>query len=658
MFMLISKTVTPTNQSVSCKIMESHPRPTQERINELKKAALSGEIPQGEGSIQSAEERARQIIEERGLQEQLERSQAHGEALVEYAKRSQEADQARHQAAIEERKIKGDVRQLNDLADLEIFGSRGRTYRHPTTGQIIADKTHPYKGLLEKMREEPGELKHRPQPYRNAEAQKREIEAKKYEKDLLELIDKEGLELCQAKLVMDLRRKDSIEKPKLRKKLETDGGRVHNKDGQPITPAKKTSELYKKLDKERIKTVKNEGVFTLEEYYEAKKNGEINYYSQGDASVNDEGGTGSESSKNKTDEDVTTKKPETKPETREEWIQGIERLLASLKEKGLPGATSGVVMKPIKKSVGRVDVGQVVEIPEFLKVRDKSSGYSNLTRLAGHARSGIDIGWTIHARQKNAPKPAYFDEREEKADYKPWSEHIFITPNGKIYNSFIRASHLQKNEEGAEDKEGKKILNKIKWQDEKFILDEQNSTDITDFPINKLEIIYDYLKYRLKAEDSEKVKDKQQSKDEEVHEQKTEVLPVADNNPAAAKNEDDETTRRILLEEEAAHLSQAINEQHRITEEHLEEEKGLREELGKRDEEELLKRLKGSAVWKNQSHDTPVEVEGYWGTEGGRHYMKVKDSVNGIPLDELVFSEDRLKELKNIIEGKDEDGDE
>ncbi len=95
-----------------------------------------------------------------------------------------------------------EVAGLNEQAHVEIFGTDGRTegYLDPKTGEPLQK---PAKGILETMRENP--------VYGKTQAERDEA-ADTYESDVNSMLE-EGLELSQAKVVMDLRaqRKETIQ---------------------------------------------------------------------------------------------------------------------------------------------------------------------------------------------------------------------------------------------------------------------------------------------------------------------------------------------------------------------------------------------------------------------------------------------------------------
>ena len=90
-----------------------------------------------------------------------------------------------------------EVQELNDIAQIQIWGTNGKTagYINPVTREKL---TAPIEGIVPKLRNNP-----------NVSAEEKESRAKAYEDDIVTLVDGEDqMQLCQAKLVMDLRMLD------------------------------------------------------------------------------------------------------------------------------------------------------------------------------------------------------------------------------------------------------------------------------------------------------------------------------------------------------------------------------------------------------------------------------------------------------------------
>ena len=164
-----------------------------------------------------------------------------------------------------ESRLNNEVPALNDRAELEIYGSKGRTYRDPETGDLIADKDHLLTGKIDEIR---GDGKTRP---------KNNQEAKKYEDDLETLLG-DGYELCQAKLIMDLRGVDSMfNQAKADHVLRMTGKLVGQGSDQKIAQTRAEKYFDAKYshhkdipDNERLKLIKEKGIFTPSDYMKVR----------------------------------------------------------------------------------------------------------------------------------------------------------------------------------------------------------------------------------------------------------------------------------------------------------------------------------------------------------------------------------------------------
>jgi hypothetical protein len=162
--------------------------------------------------------------------------------------RMAEADrQAAHDAALEQLRFSPEVQQLNSMAEVEIWGTHGhtRSYHNPATGEPL---TEPVKGLVNEMREN--------RRYGTTQAE-REDKARAYEDDIQKLQDEEGLELCQAKLVMDMRQEDDAAWALMTGKRIAEG-----KDPQEAWT--EIGHRYMKKDAWRLKHIKEQGIFTAD----------------------------------------------------------------------------------------------------------------------------------------------------------------------------------------------------------------------------------------------------------------------------------------------------------------------------------------------------------------------------------------------------------
>lgn len=152
------------------------------------------------------------------------------------------------QAAIEAKLSSPEVAALNDKAELEIWGSGDRTYTDPESGKVIASPDKPIIGLLDQF------AKTRPGPEAKALAEK-------YETGIHTLIEDEGLELCQAKMVMDMRMDDEQNRiPSLTTEFMKNGS-LSAQEAED-----KAWGIYFDKDVQRVDTIKNNGIVTPEEY--------------------------------------------------------------------------------------------------------------------------------------------------------------------------------------------------------------------------------------------------------------------------------------------------------------------------------------------------------------------------------------------------------
>ncbi len=252
-----------------------------------------------------AERRAQAAMDKKALEQQLEMMGAHDEALIENQRREQEDDNQRHKKAIEDRITSSNVQALNDRAMFKVYGSevpvtrkvekdkptrrnledgkevfekgskgvrdtapkkhkdvKGKasyTVIDPSTGEVIGSPERPLKGKLDEIRNNP--------IYGKTMAERKKA-AKAYEEDLLSLVEDEGLELSQAKLIMDLREKDREKQIQLAAKLEI-GGTSRSE------AAKKAKKVYKDKDSERLDIIKTEGAFTEVEYAYVRQGGDL-----------------------------------------------------------------------------------------------------------------------------------------------------------------------------------------------------------------------------------------------------------------------------------------------------------------------------------------------------------------------------------------------
>jgi hypothetical protein len=128
---------------------------------------------------------------------------------------------------------------LNDKAEFEIYGDKGRDYTYteefvdPTDGvrktREVSSLDKPYPGKLAEIRSN--------RRYGKTEAE-RNTAADKYENDVNSLLG-DGLELTQAKLIMDLRESDSDA-------LAALAGKFIGEGENPLVAKKRAKDLYAK----------------------------------------------------------------------------------------------------------------------------------------------------------------------------------------------------------------------------------------------------------------------------------------------------------------------------------------------------------------------------------------------------------------------------
>jgi len=158
--------------------------------------------------------------------------------------------------AIEARKLSPEVQALNDQAELELFGSRGRTYTDPKTGAVIATADKPLAGKFESML---SDVKY------GATHKERKEYAERSQSHLAYLLS-QGLELSQAKLVLEM---DDIQEDQKRY-----GKQVGDLIANGMAPEEASRQVMEKLAKVselRLKRVLEGGVFTKEDYEAVRK---------------------------------------------------------------------------------------------------------------------------------------------------------------------------------------------------------------------------------------------------------------------------------------------------------------------------------------------------------------------------------------------------
>lgn len=156
---------------------------------------------------------------------------------------------------VEARRDRDEVPLLNDKAELEIYGSReGRQYIDPETGEPLDTVKNPIIGRVDQIRQD--------RSYGQTE-QERADTAQEY-LDSVDDLTSQGFELCQAKLIMDLRDADRQKYGEMVGKLIGNGTSVED-------AADKADRLYDKKDEQRLKLIEGEGVYTKEDYDKVTK---------------------------------------------------------------------------------------------------------------------------------------------------------------------------------------------------------------------------------------------------------------------------------------------------------------------------------------------------------------------------------------------------
>lgn len=161
------------------------------------------------------------------------------------------------------------VPKLNDQAQLEVWGADGRLWLGED-GKVLVDKDGysvirdedgnerrgpKFRGRIEAIRDDRSRGKQKESD--------RDLAAGDYETELLGLVE-EGLELCQAKLVMDLREEDDEAKPFLIESFILDGMSA-------VDAEARANAIYAKKDAARLKMIEDNGVFTDEEYKRVRR---------------------------------------------------------------------------------------------------------------------------------------------------------------------------------------------------------------------------------------------------------------------------------------------------------------------------------------------------------------------------------------------------
>lgn len=151
------------------------------------------------------------------------------------------------QKGVEERRNSKEVSLLNDVAELRVYGSRGRTYTDPETGRVIADAKNPIKSVSERIMDEKG----------GTHAERTKI-AKEYMENIDDFLSQD-YELTQAEFLTELRMQDKQQQRDMVAQLISNGM-------DPAKATEKASNAYTKKEATRLKLVKENGYMTADEY--------------------------------------------------------------------------------------------------------------------------------------------------------------------------------------------------------------------------------------------------------------------------------------------------------------------------------------------------------------------------------------------------------
>jgi hypothetical protein len=298
-------------------------------------------------------------------------------------------------ATIEARRSSPEVAVLNDQAELEIWGSGDRTYTNPETGDIIASPDKPMAGLLDTF------AKTRPGPEAKALAER-------YETGIHQLMENDDLELCQAKMVMDMRMSDEQEgMPSLTTEFM-------KSDGLSASEAEdKAKSIYSRKDAKRLELIKDNGIFSPEEYDQLKNGNQADTAdTTGEATPGDDETSpeadeaGEEQQDTKNEEQAKQKLAQTRAAIRkiEKGKQALDGEIAStrahLDDAGEQPDDNGeeadtqekVRFKRIRK-LGR-QIGEMLGIRESVEQDDSEDGTTN----------GGDLHTSADTRQGHGPK--------------------------------------------------------------------------------------------------------------------------------------------------------------------------------------------------------------------------------------------------------------
>lgn len=138
----------------------------------------------------------------------------------------------------------------NDTAQLELYGSQGRTFTDLEGGTVIADKDNPITGKLDMIRSN--------RRFGRTEDERNEA-ADMYEAAILRDVEEDGLPLAQAKLIADLELADVEKRGKMIGK--------HVSEGKSVQEAEETVDrLMTRMADRRRAMIIDGGALTMDDY--------------------------------------------------------------------------------------------------------------------------------------------------------------------------------------------------------------------------------------------------------------------------------------------------------------------------------------------------------------------------------------------------------
>lgn len=184
-------------------------------------------------------------------------------------------EQARRQEAFSAR-----VEKANDTAELELYGSNGRSFVDPETGDVIADKNNPITGKIEEIQSN--------RRYGSTEDE-RLGEADVYEQSILNNVE-DGMPLAQAKLIVDLEMADVQKRGNMIGKHISEGNTYEQ-------ASEKVDTLLARLADKRRQMILEGGALTASDYQQLRDG--VDLYPASEASDENEPNSPTASLENK-----------------------------------------------------------------------------------------------------------------------------------------------------------------------------------------------------------------------------------------------------------------------------------------------------------------------------------------------------------------------